>query len=83
MAVWEDVLSPLGTAEAVGEAERCHEVRAGLEALVRDAPRAGADVGVLDIDASAVGVEVTERPCRVAVVHELSDHAVGLHLVVG
>ena len=50
MAVGEDVLSPLGTAEAVGEAERRHEVRAGLEALVGDAPGIGADVGVLDVD---------------------------------
>ena len=81
--VGEDVLSPLGTAEAVGEAERRHEVRAGLEALVRDTPRAGADVGVLDVDASAVGVEVAERPGRVAVMDELPDDAVALHLVVG
>ena len=83
MAVGEDVLAPLGTAEAVGEAERRNEVCAGLEALVRDAPGVGADVGVLDVDASAVGVEVSERPGRVAVVHELPDDAVALHLVVG
>ena len=80
--VGEDVLAPLGTAEAVGEAERRHEVRAGLEALVRDAPRAGGAVGVLDVDRAAVRVEVSERPCGIAVVHELADDAVGLHLVV-
>ena len=83
MAVGEDVLAPCRTAEAVGETERRHEVRAGLEALVRDVPRVGADVGVLDVDRAAVGVEVAERPSRVAVVHELADDAVALHLVVG
>ena len=83
MAVGEDVLSPLGTAEAVGETERRHEVRAGLEALIGDAPRAGGAVGVLDVDAAAIGVEVAQRPCRIAVMDELSDDAVALHLVVG
>ncbi len=83
VAVQEDVLSPCRAAEAVGEAERGHEVRAGLEALVRDAPGIGADVGVLDVDASAVGVEVAQRPRGIAVMDELPDDAVGLDLVVG
>ena len=80
--VGEDVLAPCRAAEAVGEAERRHEVRAGLEALIGDAPWAGGAVGVLDVDRAAVRVEVAERPCGIAVVHELADDAVALHLVV-
>ena len=82
MAVGEDVLAPCRAAEVVGEAERRNEVRAGLEALVRDAPGIGADVGVLDVDASTVCIEIAECPSRVAVMDELSDDAVGLDLVV-
>ena len=76
----EHVHQPFGASEAEVLAYGGGEVRAVVEARLRDGPVA--KVRVLDSDAALVLVEVARVPCGVAVPDELSDGAVALYLVV-
>ena len=79
----EEVPSPLRASEAVIAADSSDKMGSGVEAGIRDVPRVGAVICMLDADGAFVLLEIAAVPCRVRVPYELPDASGALYLIVG
>ena len=77
----EDILHPRRSSELVILAQGGNKMSAVFQSGIGNLPRIALTIRVLDADRSRIGIRISGVPSGISIPDDLSDLAVGLHLI--